>query len=42
LLTDLLRAGKIRAIGTSTFPAANIVDAQSEAERRALARVRVE
>jgi aryl-alcohol dehydrogenase (NADP+) len=41
-LTDLLRAGKVRAIGTSTFPASDIVDAQWVAERRGLARFRVE
>lgn len=41
-LTDLMRAGKIRAIGTSTFPAADIVEAQWVAERRGLARVRAE
>ena len=42
VLTDLMRAGKIRAIGTSTFPAADIVQAQWVAERRALARFRIE
>jgi aryl-alcohol dehydrogenase (NADP+) len=42
VLTDLMRAGKVRAIGTSTFPAADIVEAQHVAERRALARFRVE
>ncbi|WP_108124541.1 aldo/keto reductase [Saccharospirillum mangrovi] len=41
-LTDFMRAGKIRAIGTSTFPASQIVEAQWVAERRNLARVRVE
>ncbi|MDG9672054.1 aldo/keto reductase [Hahella sp. CR1] len=41
-LTDLMRAGKIRAIGTSTFPVAEIVEAQWVAERRGLARFRVE
>ncbi len=41
-LTDLMRAGKIRAIGTSTFPAADIVEAQWVAEQRALARFRIE
>ncbi|MDQ7730730.1 aldo/keto reductase [Halomonas sp. SpR8] len=41
-LTDLMRAGKIRAIGSSTFPASHIVEAQWVAERRNLARVRVE
>jgi aryl-alcohol dehydrogenase-like predicted oxidoreductase len=40
--SDLMRAGKVRAIGTSTFPAADIVEAQWVAERRCLARFRVE
>jgi aryl-alcohol dehydrogenase-like predicted oxidoreductase len=34
-LTDLIRAGKIRYAGSSTFPAAQIVEAQWAAERRA-------
>ena len=42
VLTDLMRAGKVRAIGTSTFPASEIVEAQWVAERRGLARPRVE
>ncbi|MGZ4174375.1 MAG: aldo/keto reductase [Solirubrobacteraceae bacterium] len=33
-LTDLVRAGKIRYFGSSTFPAAAIVEAQWVAERR--------
>jgi aryl-alcohol dehydrogenase-like predicted oxidoreductase len=41
-LTDLLRAGKVRAIGTSSVPAAEIVEAQWVAERRGLARFRTE
>ncbi|MDQ2764237.1 MAG: aldo/keto reductase [Pseudomonadota bacterium] len=41
-LTDLMRAGKIRAIGSSTFPVSEIVEAQWVAERRALARFRTE
>ena len=41
-LTDLMRSGKVRAIGSSTFPASEIVEAQWVAERRALARFRVE
>src|SRR5208337_1328876 len=41
-LTDLMRAGKVRAIGSSTFPASEIVEAQWVAERHALARFRVE
>jgi aryl-alcohol dehydrogenase-like predicted oxidoreductase len=42
VLTDLMRAGKIRAIGSSTFPASEIVEAQWVAERRGLARFRCE
>lgn len=42
VLTDLMRAGKVRAIGASTVPAADIVDAQWVAERRSLARFRTE
>jgi aryl-alcohol dehydrogenase-like predicted oxidoreductase len=42
VLTDLMRAGKIRAIGSSTFPASEIVEAQWVAERRGLARFRTE
>jgi aryl-alcohol dehydrogenase-like predicted oxidoreductase len=41
-LTDLIQAGKVRAIGTSTFPASEIVEAQWAAERRGLARFRTE
>ncbi|MBX3083239.1 MAG: aldo/keto reductase [Anaerolineae bacterium] len=41
-LTDLLRSGKVRAIGSSTFPASEIVEAQWVAERRGLARFRTE
>jgi aryl-alcohol dehydrogenase-like predicted oxidoreductase len=41
-LTDLIQAGKVRAIGTSTFPASEIVEAQWVAERRGLARFRSE
>ncbi len=33
-LTDLVRAGKVRSIGSSTFPASQIVEAQWVAERR--------
>jgi aryl-alcohol dehydrogenase-like predicted oxidoreductase len=33
-LTDLVRAGKVRLIGSSTFPAYQIVEAQWAAERR--------
>ncbi|GAB3938313.1 aldo/keto reductase [Micromonospora vulcania] len=41
-LTDLVRAGKIRAFGCSTFPAEEIVQASHVAERRALGRFRTE
>ncbi|MFI7367352.1 aldo/keto reductase [Streptomyces sp. NPDC050149] len=41
-LTDLMRAGKIRAIGSSTTPAAEIVEAQWVADRRGLQRFRAE
>jgi aryl-alcohol dehydrogenase-like predicted oxidoreductase len=41
-LTDLMRAGKLRAIGSSTFPVSEIVEAQWVAERRGLARFRTE
>jgi aryl-alcohol dehydrogenase-like predicted oxidoreductase len=37
-----MRAGKIRAIGSSTFPVSEIVEAQWVAERRGLARFRTE
>src|SRR6202522_2693455 len=40
VLTDLMHAGKGRAIGSSTFPAELIVEAQWTAERRGLARFR--
>jgi aryl-alcohol dehydrogenase-like predicted oxidoreductase len=41
-LTDLISAGKVRAIGSSTFPVSEIVEAQWVAERRGLARFRTE
>ncbi|MEU7746245.1 aldo/keto reductase [Nonomuraea sp. NPDC049158] len=41
-LTDLVRAGKIRAFGCSTFPADEIVEAYHVAERRGLQRFRTE
>jgi aryl-alcohol dehydrogenase (NADP+) len=41
-LSDLLRAGKVRAIGCSTFPASEIVESHWVAERRGLARFRTE
>lgn len=42
VLTDLMREGKVRAIGTSTAPASDIVEAQWAADRRGLARFRTE
>jgi aryl-alcohol dehydrogenase-like predicted oxidoreductase len=42
VLTDLVRAGKIRAFGCSAFPAEEIVEAHAVAERRALGRFRTE
>jgi aryl-alcohol dehydrogenase-like predicted oxidoreductase len=42
VLTDLVRAGKVRAFGSSTTPASDIVEAQWVAERRGLARFRTE
>ncbi|GAA4425754.1 aldo/keto reductase [Georgenia halophila] len=41
-LTDLVRAGKVRAIGTSSMPASDVVQAQWVSERRGLARFRTE
>jgi aryl-alcohol dehydrogenase-like predicted oxidoreductase len=41
-LTDLVRSGKVRAIGSSTFPASDMVEAQWVSERRGLERFRVE
>ncbi|SHN06276.1 aldo/keto reductase [Actinacidiphila paucisporea] len=41
-LTDLVRAGKVRAFGSSTFLASDIVEAQWVAERRGLYRFRTE
>src|SRR3982751_1878952 len=41
-LTDLIRAGKVRAIGSSTFPVSEIVEAQWVSEKRGLARFRTE
>jgi len=41
-LTDLVRQGKIRAFGSSTFPAWQIVEAQWVSERRGLERFRCE
>ncbi|WP_128376708.1 aldo/keto reductase [Streptomyces cavernae] len=41
-LTDLVRQGKIRAFGCSTFPAHEIVEAHHVADRRGLQRFRTE
>ena len=41
-LTDLIRSGKVRAIGASQTPASDIVQAQWVAERRGLARFHTE
>jgi aryl-alcohol dehydrogenase-like predicted oxidoreductase len=41
-LTDLVRAGKVRAIGSSLFAPEQIVEAQWTAERRGLVRFRTE
>ncbi|MER5729839.1 aldo/keto reductase [Streptomyces sp. NPDC002138] len=41
-LGDLVRAGKIRAFGCSTFPAEEIAEAHHVSERRALPRFRTE
>ncbi|MFJ2651199.1 aldo/keto reductase [Streptomyces sp. NPDC087420] len=41
-LTDLIRGGKVRAIGSSNTPASDIVEAQWVAERRNLERFRTE
>ena len=41
-LSDLVHAGKVRAIGTSSFPAERIVEAQWVAERRARERFSAE
>jgi aryl-alcohol dehydrogenase-like predicted oxidoreductase len=41
-LTDLQRAGKVRAFGTSSLPASEIVRAHWVSERRGLARLRTE
>ena len=41
-LTDLIHSGKVRAIGSSTMPASDIVEAQWVAERRGLERFRTE
>lgn len=41
-LTDLVRAGKIRAFGCSSFPAEEVVDAHRVSEQRGLYRFRTE
>ncbi|RCG29124.1 aldo/keto reductase [Sphaerisporangium album] len=41
-LSDLIHSGKVRAIGSSTMPASDIIDAQWVAERRGLERFRTE
>jgi aryl-alcohol dehydrogenase-like predicted oxidoreductase len=41
-LSDLVHAGKVRAIGSSTFPAEQIVEAQWVADRRGYVRFRCE
>ncbi|PWU58354.1 aldo/keto reductase [Micromonospora globispora] len=42
VLSDLVRAGKIRAFGCSTFPAEEIAESHHVAERRVLGRFRTE
>ncbi|MEH1165025.1 aldo/keto reductase [Micromonospora sp. CPCC 205539] len=41
-LSDLIHSGKVRAIGASSFPASDIVEAQWVADRRGLERFRTE
>jgi aryl-alcohol dehydrogenase-like predicted oxidoreductase len=41
-LSDLIHSGKVRAIGTSSMPASDIVEAQWVAERRGLERFRTD
>ncbi|WP_327426062.1 aldo/keto reductase [Streptomyces sp. NBC_01236] len=41
-LTDLVRSGKVRTIGSSNLPPSEIVEAQWASERRALERLRTE
>jgi aryl-alcohol dehydrogenase-like predicted oxidoreductase len=41
-LSDLIHSGKVRAIGASSFPASEIVEAQWVAERRGIERFRTE
>jgi aryl-alcohol dehydrogenase-like predicted oxidoreductase len=42
VLSDLVRSGRVRAIGSSTMPASDMVEAQWVAERRGLERFRSE
>src|SRR3954451_15014998 len=42
VLSDLIHSGKVRAIGSSTLPASDMVQAQWVAERRGLERFRTE
>ncbi|WP_091290463.1 aldo/keto reductase [Amycolatopsis xylanica] len=42
VLTDFVRAGKVRAVGSSVFPAEQIVEAQWVSEKRGLVRFRTE
>ena len=41
-LSDLIHSGKVRALGSSTMPASDIVEAQWAAERRGLERFRTD
>ena len=41
-LSDLVASGKVRAVGSSSFPASSIVEAQWTSERRGLVRLRTE
>ncbi|WP_433126362.1 aldo/keto reductase [Micromonospora sp. CA-240977] len=41
-MSDLVRSGKVRVVGTSTFPADHLVEAQWIAERHGLVRPRTE
>jgi aryl-alcohol dehydrogenase-like predicted oxidoreductase len=41
-LSDLIHSGKVRAIGSSTMPASDIIEAQWAADRRGLERLRTE
>ena len=42
VLSDFVRSGKVRAVGSSVFPAEQIVEAQWVAEKRGLVRFRTE